>query len=393
MIKAGVGYSLSENSGQAAKEAAMQAIETGNIAKADFAVVFCTFPHRGSYKDILKSVCQITGTTNVAGCSGIGVLTNYGEVEAKPGIAVLAVSSDEMQTTSFLVNHTDDGGMKAGLEIGGRLIPIKGENALLTILPDPYHIHPELLLRGIESRIGEIPIVGASASEHPAFHETYEFYGESVVSGAISGFMIQGSFTHRIGITQGCQPVGVPCIITKSEQNLIFELDGQPAFEVLKKQVPKRIRENPRDLLRLLFVGFTPDPKDTEIIDGEYLVRNLIGINPDTGVIGVAENVREGQIMTFTVRHPIMAREDLKQMLDRLASLKDSQKPFKFGFYFNCCARGSSLYGYEGIDTAYITHALGEVPIIGFFGNSELAPLKGINRLFTYTGVLVLISE
>ncbi|MBF8303103.1 MAG: uncharacterized protein HW396_1384, partial [Candidatus Dadabacteria bacterium] len=148
-----------------------------------------------------------------------------------------------------------------------------------------------------------------------------------------------------------------------------------------------------RDLLRLLFVGFTPDPKDTEIIDGEYLVRNLIGINPDTGVIGVAENVREGQIMTFTVRHPILAREDLKQMLERLASLKDSQKPFKFGFYFNCCARGSSLYGYEGIDTAYITHALGEIPIIGFFGNSELAPLKGINRLFTYTGVLVLISE
>ena len=393
MIKAGVGYSLSENSGQAAKEAATQAIETGNIAKADFAVVFCTFPHRGGYKEILKSVCQITGTMNVAGCSGIGVLTNYGEVEAKPGIAVLAVSSDEMQTTSFLVNHTDDGGMKAGLEIGGRLIPIKGENALLTILPDPYHIHPELLLRGIESRIGEIPIVGASASEHPALHETYEFYGESVVSGAISGFMIQGSFTHRIGITQGCQPVGVPCIITKSEHNLIFELDGQPAFEVLKKQVPKRIRENPRDLLRLLFVGFTPDPKDTEIIDGEYLVRNLIGINPDTGVIGVAENVREGQIMTFTVRHPIMAREDLKQMLERLASLKDSQKPFKFGFYFNCCARGSSLYGYEGIDTAYITHALGEIPIIGFFGNSELAPLKGINRLFTYTGVLVLISE
>src|SRR3990172_4284699 len=393
MIKAGVGYSLSENSGQAAKEAATQAIETGNIAKADFAVVFCTFPHRGGYKEILKSVCQITGTMNVAGCSGIGVLTNYGEVEAKPGIAVLAVSSDEMQTTSFLVNHTDDGGMKAGLEIGGRLIPIKGENALLTILPDPYHIHPELLLRGIESRIGEIPIVGASASEHPALHETYEFYGESVVSGAISGFMIQGSFPHRIGITQGCQPVGIPCIITKSDQNLIFELDGQPAFEVLKKQVPKRILENPRKLLRLLFVGFSPDPKETEIIGGEYLVRNLIGINPNTGVIGVAENVREGQIMTFAVRHPIMAREDLKQMLERLASSRDSQKPFKFGFYFNCCARGSSLYGYEGIDTAYITHALGEIPIIGFFGNSELAPLKGINRLFTYTGVLVLISE
>src|SRR5574341_553989 len=112
MINAGVGYSLNENGEQAAKEAAGQAIENGNITKADFAVVFSTFPHRGSYKDILKSVCQITGTTNVTGCSGIGVLTNYGEVEAKPGVAILVVSSDEMHATSFLVPHTNDGGIK-----------------------------------------------------------------------------------------------------------------------------------------------------------------------------------------------------------------------------------------------------------------------------------------
>jgi small ligand-binding sensory domain FIST len=393
MIKVGVGYSLSESSEHAAQEAALQAINRGNITKADWAVVFCTFPHRSYYKEILKSVCQITGTTNIAGCSGIGILTNYGEVEGGPGVAVLAVSSDCMQVTSFLVHSTGDGGVKAGVEIGERLIPIEGNNALLTILPDPHHNHPELLLKGIESRLGDIPIVGASASEHPALNETYEFFGETAVPGAISGFKIEGSFTHIIGITQGCQPVGVPCIITKSENNLIFELDGESAFDILKKQVPKRIMENPRDLVRLLFVGFCPDPEETEINDGDYIVRDLIGINPDTGVIGVSENVKEGQVMIFTVRHPIMAREDLKLMLERLAYARDSQKPFKFGFYFNCCARGSSLYGYQGIDTAYITHVLGEIPIIGFFGNSELAPLKGINRLFTYTGVLVLISE
>jgi small ligand-binding sensory domain FIST len=393
MIKVGVGYSVSETSEHAAREAATQAIERGNISKADWAVVFTTFPHRAGYREILKSVCRVTGTTNIAGCSGIGVLTNQGEVEGSPGVAVLAVSSDKMHATSFLANRTDDGGVKAGVEIGERMIPLKGENAIITILPDPFYIHPELLLRGIESRLGDVPIVGASASEHPAFNETYEFCGETAVSGGVSGLMIEGSFTHTIGITQGCQPVGLPCIITKSDKNLIFELDGEPAFNVLKKQVPKRILENPRDIMRLLFVGFSPDSNQGEISGGDYLVRNLIGINPDTGVIGVAENVMEGQVMTFVVRHPIMAREDLKQMLERLASSRDSQKPFKFGFYFNCCARGSSLYGYQGIDTAYITHVLGEIPIIGFFGNSEIAPLKGINRLFTYTGVLVLFSE
>jgi small ligand-binding sensory domain FIST len=393
MIKAGVGHSINESGEEAAKEATLQAMERGGLTKADWAIVFCTFTHRKSYKEILKSVSKITQTANIAGCSAIGVLTNFGEVEGSPGVAVLAVSSDSLQADSFLAHHTDDGGAKAGIEIAKRLAHIQTENALLTLLPDPFYINPELLFRGIESRLGNIPIVGASASEHPAINETYEFYGNTVTSRAVSGFMIHGSFTHRIGITQGCQPVGTPCIITKAANNIIFELDGKPAFEVLKKQVPSRILESGRDLMHLLFIGINPDLSQTEIVSGEYLVRNLMGIIPETGLISVAANVREGQIITFTVRHPIMAREDLKQMLERLAVLKETDKPFKFGLYFNCCARGSFLYGYPGIDTAYIAHVFGNLPIIGFFGNSELAQLKGTNYLFTYTGVLALISE
>jgi small ligand-binding sensory domain FIST len=368
-------------------------MERGGLTKADWALVFCTFHHRGSYKEILKSVCEITQTENITGCSAVGVLTSSAEIEGEPGVSVLAVSSDNMQGTSFLVYDSEDSGIRAGVEIGERLSPIQGENALLTLLPDPFHIHPELLFRGVESKLGEIPIVGAAASEHPAIDTTYEFCGDKVATGAVSGLLLHGNFTHTVGITQGCRPVGVPCIITKADRNIIFELDGYPAFEVLKKQVPRRILENPRDILRLLFVAFPPNSSDTEIVGGDYLVRNLIGFNPDSGIIGVAENVREGQIMTFTVRHPMMAREDLKQMLERITSSGKSRKPFKFGFYFNCCARGYFLYGYQGIDTAYITNALGEIPIIGFFGNSEFAPLRGTNYLFTYTGVLVLISE
>ena len=88
-----------------------------------------------------------------------------------------------------------------------------------------------------------------------------------------------------------------------------------------------------------------------------------------------------------------MARQDLKNMLGRIKSREEPSCPYKFGLYFNCCARGSSLYGHEGIDTAYINNVLGDVPIIGFFGNSEFAPLRGNNHLFTYTGVLVMFSE
>lgn len=393
MIKAGIGCSIIEDSTRAGREAALQAMEQGGMAKADWAIVFCTFPHRARYAEVLKSISDITQTTDITGCSAVGVLTGSAEVEGEPGVVVLAVSSDSIKATPFLVPHSGDGGIKAGVEIGELLLPIQDANTLLALFPDPFSIHPELLMRGIESKLGDVPIVGAAASEHPAIGETYGFLGSRVSNGSVSGLLLWGDFRYRIGITQGCQPVGLPCIITKARANIIFELDGRPAFEVLREQVPRRLLEDPRDTMRLVFVAFPPDPEEKEIIGGDYLVRNLMGFNPETGVIGVAENVREGQVMTFTLRHPMVAREDLKQMLERLSSLGEFNRQLKFGFYFNCCARGSSLYGYQGIDTAYITQAIGEIPIIGFFGNSEFAPLRGTNRLFTYTGVLVLISE
>ncbi len=80
-------------------------------------------------------------------------------------------------------------------------------------------------------------------------------------------------------------------------------------------------------------------------------------------------------------------------MLENLKSeIKDPSK-IRFGLYFNCCGRGSYFYGNKDIDTAYISSYFPDVPIIGFFGNSEIAPMMGKNHLFTYTGVLTLFSE
>jgi small ligand-binding sensory domain FIST len=125
---------------------------------------------------------------------------------------------------------------------------------------------------------------------------------------------------------------------------------------------------------------------------GEYLVRNIIGLDSSKGIIAVADEVREGQSMIFTLRDGQRARDDLGQMLQRQAQRLNGKKP-AFGLYFNCCARGASLYGIADIDTAYIRQSLGEFPLIGMFGGYELAPLGGANQLFAYTGVLALLSE
>jgi len=393
MTQAGTGCSDLENSFEAANAAAKQAMDNAGISKADWVLVFCTFPHRANYEEILKVVCEITHTKNVSGCSAIGVISNYGETEAQPSVVVLAVSSKSIKSKPFVIYQLGAGGMKAGEEIGELLKSSKSPSSILTLLPDPFHIHPELLFKGIESKLGPIPIVGATASEDPRINDTFEFYCDSVASSAVAGLLLDGDFSYKVDITQGCQLVGPPCVITKSNKNIISELDGEPAYEVLKRRIPKSILQDPMDILRLLFVAFPPDPDQTHIIGSDYLVRNLIGVDQKSGYIAVPQNVEDGQLIGFTLRNPEMARQDLKQMLDRITSNQNPDNPFRFGFYFNCCARGSSLYGHEGIDAAYISSALGDVPFIGFFGNSEFAPIQDSNHLFTYTGVLVLFSD
>ncbi len=393
MIKAGVGNSVIENSVQAAREAAQMAMQRAAVKKCDWAMVFCTFPHRANYEEILKCVCEITKTKNLSGCSALGVLSNAGETEAQPGIVVLAVSSDEINAKPFIVHQLGAGGLKAGEEIGNTLKSIADKASLLTLLPDPFHIHPDLMFLGIKSKIGDIPIVGASASEDPRINDTFEFYRDTVASGAASGFLFSGEFSYKIDITQGCKLVGETCMITKCNKNVITELNGEPALQVLKKVVPDSLISDPLNIMRLIYVAFPPARGGTEILGSDYLVRNLIGLDPETGAIAVSENVEEGQIISFTTRNPEAAREDLKQMLERVNASQKPENPYKFGLYFNCCARGRSLYGIEGIDTAYINNALGDVPIAGFFGNAEFAPLSSKNHLFTYTGVLVLFSE
>jgi small ligand-binding sensory domain FIST len=168
-------------------------------------------------------------------------------------------------------------------------------------------------------------------------------------------------------------------------------VDGRPALEVLRSRLPGPLADSLGKLGGHLFVGLPPDPLQDDILPGEYLVRQLVAIDEGRGALVVGATVRKDEPLYFVLREGHSAREDLKEMLQRVG--RDAGPAKRFGFYFNCAARGSSLYGMPGIDTAYISSAFGDLPIIGFFGNAEIAPLRGRNHLFTHTGVLALIGE
>jgi small ligand-binding sensory domain FIST len=392
MIQAGVGISAEENAARAGLDAARQVVEGLGGEQPDWCIAFATPEHRSGLETLLHAISGGTGTPYVVGCSASGVLATGRELEGGPAVGLLGVRSDQLRATPYLFHDEGDQGMTAGVRLGQRLVNSRNTEDLLLVWPDPFHVRPDRLLQGLDAVLGGVPVVGGASSASGSDVATFQFCGTEISEAAVSGLRLGGSFRYTVGVTQGCQPLGEPLRVTRSSENMILELDGRPPFAVLKERAPAGLLEDLEWGLTFLFVGLLPDPQEPELRPGEYLVRNIVSADPDTGVLAVSSRIEEGQSIVFARRESASARSDLLRVLEEVTPATAGTR-YKFGLYFNCLARGASLYDEAGVDTALLARSLPDLPLLGFFSSAEIAPLCGTNHLFTYTGVLLLVAE
>lgn len=394
MIKVGVGASQHHSTEQAVAEAATRAMQQASMGQADLVLVFATVSHAPRYPLLLKTLAKITKTTQIVGCSGLGTLTLEGEIEAAPGVAVLVLSSDSIRITPFIFQHLRDQNEKIGQELG-RLAASKRrseDSTLILLFPDTFFFHPHTFFQAFQQVAGFLPIIGGGASEDGTRMRTFQMYGERADSNALTGVILTGRFQYTHGLAQACQPIGPSLLVTKARRNIILEIGGRPAFGVFVDL----LRELEIDELQMaagrIFLGLPIDPRQAQLTGGDYLVRNIVGVDPENGTLHVAEEIAEGQAVAFTLREPIRAKQGTEEIISDLARIHQGVAP-KAGFYFNCCGRGTSLYGEKDVDVTILRRAFPNLPLIGFFTYAELAPIQSTNLYHNYTGVLTLISE
>jgi small ligand-binding sensory domain FIST len=392
MLHAGVGLSTQKETQTAAIEATRVALSRADCPTADLALVFATTEHGANYSLLLRTVKELTHASNVVGCSAGGVLTTDGEVERAAGVAVLTVRADTFSSRRFFVPQLRGRAHEVGREVAAAVHPYLGGENLLMVFPDTYNFNPSLFFRGLTGEIPHLPIVGGGASENGTIGETFQFCGDTVSNDAVSGVLLSGKFSHTVAVTQSCQPIGPVHTVTQAHRNVILAIDNRPAFEVFAEVVRPPLSEDLRRAAMVVFVGLPVDPERQRVERGEYVVRNLVGFDPQNGAIAITEEVYTGQKMRFTLRDGSGAREDLKQALERQTEQWHDKSP-GFGLYFNCVGRGSGLYGFPDLDTSYIKQYLGDIPLIGFFSGCEIAPTGQQLALHQYSGVLVLVGE
>jgi len=257
------------------------------------------------------------------------------------------------------------------------------EGGCLLMLPDVAGLDPRALLGGLEERLGFVPVLGGVAAGMPLF----ELFNAQTVRGGLAGAALSGA-PPIVGVAQGCLPIGEPYVITEAEGTLMREIGSRPAVEILKEAI--LTLENPAERVRRagIFAGLAMNPAKSPLERGDFLVRNLAGVDQESGAIAVAEPVKVGQTIQFQIRDGQSAREDLQSTLDGMAKRLGGRRP-AFGCYFNCAGRGQGLFGAPDHDVTLIRQTLGEFPLVGFFGNGEFAPIGRQNFFHNYTGALV----
>jgi small ligand-binding sensory domain FIST len=193
-------------------------------------------------------------------------------------------------------------------------------------------------------------------------------------------------------ISQGCTPIGETWTITKTDRNLIHEIGNRPAYKVLAdtfNQLPPAEQQRTRGNL---FVGLVINEYLEEFHRGDFLIRNLMGADPSSGVIAIAAFPRQGQTMQFQRRDAAAASEDIAALLTQAE--KNVPREAIYGAVLCCCnGRGSHLFGRAGHDAGMVQEKLGPVALAGFFCNGEIGPVGEKSFLHGWTASLALFVK
>jgi small ligand-binding sensory domain FIST len=357
---------------------------------ADVAVVFVSSRYGAAIRPAMEGLSEVLATPVVIGTTAEAVLANGVEIEGEPAVAVWLARLPGARIVSFALEYmqTPDGGMFAGWP--SALDGGWPDNAAVVLLADPFSCPVDALIKRVEEDHPGVPIVGGMASGgYQPGSNTLVVGSRSYDSGAV-GFIVGGSARIRPVVSQGCRPIGRPMVITKSEENVILELGGRPALERLR-EVYGELDPADRELVRSsLHVGRVASEYQDHFQRGDFLVRNVVGADPESGVIAVGDLVRTGQTIQFHVRDATSAHDDL----DRLLAREKEQGATPIGaLVFSCNGRGTRLFPEPSHDARCLQDGIGPIPAAGFFAQGEIGPIGRRNCLHGFTASIALFEQ
>lgn len=410
-IRLAAGLSTESDTAAATARACEQCMAGLDGGPVDLAVVFFSKQHRDQGHRVASVIRRLLNPDHVIGCSAESVIGGQTEIERGPGVSILAArmpgvrfkpfTADSLITEDNTPEHLDQlaGAIGVGPELRGILL-----------LADPFSVPMIRLLpamnRAKQGRGGVLFGGIASAAREPGGNTL--LLDDRLMRSGAAGLAISGDVRLDAVVSQGCRPFGPAMIVTKAKGNLILELGGRSAVDAVQSAVDSLGDEGKKRLAAGLFIGRAINEYSVRFGRDDFLIRNLVAVQPEQGAIAVGDIVPVGTTVRMHTRDATTAREDLEMLLDA-QKLYDRPKGV---ILISCNGRGERLFKERHHDARTIARAFaapvgGEslakggqpidaeqsVPLAGLFAAGEIGPVGGQSFLHGQTACAVLIRD
>ena len=360
---------------------------------ADLAVVFFSTHHVRHAAEIATAIGQRLNPGAVFGCVAESVIGDGREVEGKPALSLwLAKWARPVAVHPFhlTLERTADGPSLMGWP-DALLAAGDPRRSAVLLLGDPYTFPIDQFLARLQEDVPNVPVLGGMASGTNGAGDCRLIFGGRVLDEGAIGLFLEGEIGLRSIVSQGCRPIGRPMVVTRAEENVILELSGRTPFDQLRDLWATLPAADQRLFQSGLHIGRVLNEYQSEFQRGDFLVRNVMGLEKQSGALIITDHVRVGQTVQFQVRDAASADEDLHAMLR--ANLDAHERRPAAALVFTCNGRGTRLFGTPDHDAGVVQQEAGPIPVAGFFAQGELGPVGGENHIHGFTASVALFEE
>ena len=322
-----------------------------------------------------RRAMELGGARTTIGATASGVIGDGHGREHGPAVSAWAAVLPGARVTPYRLDVTRVGD---SLHIGGLPRPAS-DDRVAALLVDPYSFPIGPFLERGNTVAPGFPLVGGLAGAGGGAGANRLFCDGEVLERGGVGVVLGGEVAARAVVSQGCRPIGPTMIVTKAERNMLLEVAGSPAYSRLVEIVSALPPAEQELAARGLHLGIAIDEYADEHGRGDFLIRGVVGADPDSGAVAVGEVVEVGQTVRFQVRDAAGAGEDLTELLDGTAH------PARGALLFSCNGRGTTMFPSADHDVRTVKAALGASGVAGFFAAGEIGPVGGRNHLHGFT--------
>jgi len=325
----------------------------------------------------------------LAGCSSGSLIAGCEEIEDNAGLVLglYSLPGATLKAVRFTQQQLDESSGPAYWHHETEVTPEQTNGWLCFV--DPFHIEADAWLRAWNEAYAPRPILGGLASGDGSSQRTQLYLNGEVYEEGGVAISVGGQVALASVISQGCTPIGETWTITRAERNLIHEIGNRPAYEVLAETFSSLTADQQKQAQGNLFVGLVMNEYREEYHRGDFLIRNLLAVDPSTGTIAIGAYPRPGQTMQFQCRLALAGTEDITALLQRAGKQLAGHRLYG-GCLCSCNGRGRRLFGEPSHDARRVQEQLGPLGLAGFFCNGELGPVGEKNFLHGYTASLAL---